>query len=399
MYRLILARALFSKRDPDVAGDASGQDEPVAHDVLTARALNRATLARQLLLDRTDRSVLDVVHHLVGMQAQVPLNPYLGLWSRLRDFAPDDLGRLLLDRQVVRIVAMRGTLHLLTADDCLLLRPLMQPVLDAELARHRDYGPALAGVDLTPVLAFARTFLAERARTGPELRDAFAAHFPDLDAPALAYACRNHLAFVQVPPRGVWGRTAQVTSTTAEAWLGRPLVAHPSIDAVVLRYLGAFGPATVADVSSWSRLTGMREVIERLRPGLQTFRDEGGRELFDLPDAPRPDPDSPAPPRFLPEYDNVLLSHADRSRFVREDRRDQPWSAGTIHGTVLHDGTLAGTWNIARDRASGSATLVIDHVRLGARDLSSITAEGLRFLRFHEAGATSHDVRPSLCAS
>jgi hypothetical protein len=371
----------------------------VARDVLTAKALNRATLDRQLLLGRSQRSVLDVVHHLVGMQAQVPLNPYLGLWSRLDHFAPDDLGRLLLDRQVVRIVVMRGTLHLVTADDCLLLRPLMQPVLDAELARHRDYGPALAGVDLTPVLTFARTFLAERARTGTELRDAFAGRFPDLDAAALTYACRNRLAFVQVPPRGVWGRRARVTSTTAEAWLGRPLVADPSIDAVVLRYLGAFGPSTVADISSWSRLTGMREVVERLRPGLRTFLDECGRELFDLPDAPRPDPDAPAPPRFLPEYDNVLLSHADRSRFVGEDRRGRPWSAHTIHGTVLHDGMFAGTWNIERDRSSGAATLLFDHVRLTARARASITAEGLRFLDFHEAGATSHDVRLNLCES
>jgi hypothetical protein len=379
-------------------GDGTGgHDEPVAPDVLTAKALNRATLDRQLLLVRSARSVLDVVHHLVGMQAQVPLNPYIGLWSRLEPFAPDALGQLMLDRLVVRIVAMRGTLHLVTADDCLLLRPLMQPVLDAELARHRDYGPALAGVDLTPVLVFATTLLAERPRTGTELRDAFAVRFPDLDAPALAYACRNRLAFVQVPPRGVWRRSAQVTSTTAEAWLGRPLVANPSIDTVVLRYLGAFGPATVADVTSWSRLTGMREVVERLRPGLRTFVDERGRELFDLPDAPRPDPDSPAPPRFLPEYDNVLLSHADRSRFVREERRGQPWSARTIHGTVLHDGTVAGTWNIQRDPASGAATLVVDHVRLGVRAKASITAEGLSFLGFHEAGAASHDVRLALC--
>ncbi len=342
------------------------QDEPVTADVLGSRALNRATLERQLLLRRSDLPVLATIEHLVGMQAQVPLNPYIGLWSRLERFDPDELGRLLVDREVVRIVAMRGTLHLVTADDCLLLRPLMQPVLDAELARHRDHGPALEGVDLSPVLAHARTFLAERPRTGAELRDEFAARFPDLDAPALAYACRNMLAFVQVPPRGVWGRTGQVTSTTAEAWLGRELVHQPSIDEVVLRYLGAFGPATVADVSSWSRLTGMREVVERLRPRLRAFRDDRGRELFDLPDAPRPDPDTPAPSRFLPEYDNVLLSHADRSRFVRDERQGQPWTAPIIHGTVLHDGTVAGTWHIERDRAAGATTLVVVHAGLNA---------------------------------
>ena len=337
--------------------------------------------------------MLATIRHLVGMQAQVPLNPYIGLWSRLERFDPDELGRLLVDRLVVRIVAMRATLHLVTADDCLLLRPLMQPVLDAELARHRDHGPALEGVDLAPVLAHARTFLAERARTGTELRDEFAARFPDLDAPALAYACRNLLAFVQVPPRGVWGRTAQVASTTAEAWLGRELISKPSIDEVVLRYLGAFGPATVADVSSWSRLTGMREVVERLRPRLRVFVDERGRELFDLPDAPRPDPDTPAPPRFLPEYDNVLLSHADRSRFVRDDRRNQSWTALIIQGTVLQDGTIAGTWHIERDRASGTTTLAVVHAGLGARAQASVTAEGRRFLRFHEAGAASHEIR------
>jgi hypothetical protein len=368
----------------------------MTRDVLTAKALNRATLARQLLLRRSRQSPLETIEHLVGMQAQVPLNPYIGLWSRLEHFAPDELGQLLLDRRVVRIVVMRGTLHLVTADDCLLLRPLMQPVLDAELARHRDYGPPLTGVDLGPALAFAREFLAERARTGKELREAFAERFPDLDAAAVAYACRNLLALVQVPPRGLWGRTAQVASTTAEAWLGRSLIAEPSIDDVdtaVLRYFDAFGPATVADVSSWSRLTGMREVVERLRPRLRTFVDEQGRELFDVADAPRPDRETPAPSRFLPEYDNVLLSHADRSRFIRADRLGRSWPATIIHGTVLHDGTIAGTWHIERDRTCATATLVVAHVRLNARAQAAITAEGKRFLRFYEAGATSHDVR------
>jgi hypothetical protein len=186
-----------------------------------------------------------------------------------------------------------------------------------------------------------------------------------------------------------------VTSTTAEAWLGRPLVAEPSIDDVVLRYVGAFGPATVADVSSWSRLPGMRQVVERVRPRLRTFVDERARELFDLPEAPRPDPDTPAPSRFLPEYDNLLLSHADRSRFIRDDRRGRSWPARIIRGTVLHDGTIAGTWHIVRDRASGSATLAVDHVQLNTRAQTSIAAEGRRFLGFHEPASTSHDVRLS----
>jgi hypothetical protein len=346
----------------------------VTVEVLSNGALNRATLARQLLLRRSDLSTLDAVEHLVGLQAQVPLNPYTGLWSRLEGFQPEDLAELLWDRRVVRIVVMRGTIHLVSADDGLLLRPLVQPVLDQELARHADYASALEGVDLEPVLAFARPLLAERPRSGPELRAAMAERFPAHNAAALAFACRNRLALVQVPPRGVWGQTLQVTSTTAESWLGRPLVGDPSIDDVVLRYFAAFGPATVADVTAWCRLTGMREVVDRLRPKLRTFRDERGRELFDLPDAPRPDPDVPAPPRFLPEYDNLLLSHADRSRFglVRPPR-----VTGLGHGAVLSDGFVCGTWRL------NGATLMVTHLdRLTKRATDALAAEARRLLRF-----------------
>ena len=358
-------------------------------DVLSRRALNRATLKRQLLLRRAALSPLDAVERLVGLQAQIPLNPYTALWSRLEGFRPEALAELLEQRQVVRIAVMRATIHLVSADDCLLLRPLMQAVLDAELARYRD----LRGVDVDAVLAFARELVAEGPRSGGELRAALAERFPRHDAADLAYACRNLLAFVQVPPRGVWGQASQVRSTTAETWLGRPLVSRPSIDDVVLRYFAAFGPATVADLSTWSRLTGLREVVERLRPRLLTFRDERGRELFDLPDAPRPDPDTPAPVRFLPEYDNVLLSHADRTRFIGSNDRPRLGSVtGPIHGSVLHDGFAFGLWRLERD--AGSATLVINHVRRTTkRAAAAVAAEGRRFLRFVAAEADEHDVR------
>jgi hypothetical protein len=373
-----------------------GQDHGMPPDVLDARALGRATLERQLLLRRSGMSPLAAVDHLVGMQAQVPLNPYLGLWSRLDGFRPDDVAALLLDRRVVRIVVMRGTIHLVTAEDCLLLRPLVQPVLDAELARHPDFGPALRGVDLEPVLAFARPLLAERPHTGAQLRRALAERFPDLDAAALAYACRNRLAFVQVPPRGVWGQSGQVTSTTAEAWLGRaPATRHSrSIDEVVLRYLAAFGPATVADVTTWCRLTGLREVVERLRPQLRTFADERGRELFDVPDGPLPDPATAAPPRYLPEYDNLLLSHADRSRVVPAELRGRDLSAaGKVQGSVLSDGSLCGVWRIDRDKATGAATLVVSlAVGLTAGAVDGLAEEGLAMVRFHEPAAAVHDV-------
>jgi hypothetical protein len=359
----------------------------VAADVLSLRALGRATLARQLLLERAAMPALDAVRHLVGLQAQVPLNPYTGLWSRLEGFRPEELSELLETRRVVRIVVMRGTLHLVTADDALVLRPLVQPILDKELANHPDYGPPTRDVDFGPVLGFARALVAERPHSGGELRAAMAERFPEHDAASLAFACRNLLAFVQVPPRGVWGRTAQVTSTTAEAWLGRPLVERPPLDDVVLRYLAAFGPATVADVTAWSRLAGLRAVIERLRPTLRTFRDERGRELFDLPDAPRPDADTPAPPRFLPEYDNVLLSHADRSRIASDDdRRRLGRTGGMGYGAVLDDGVLWGTWRL------DAAALHIAYAEpRPKRALAAVAAEGRRLLRF--LGTEVRDVR------
>jgi Winged helix DNA-binding domain len=364
-------------------------------DVLTTQELNRATLTRQLLLARSDLSVPEAVTHLVGLQAQVPLDPYTALWSRLARFRPEQLSEPLVERKVVRVTVMRATIHLVGAEDCLLLRPLMQPVLDAELARHRDHSPALEGVELEPVLSFARALLTERPRTGPELRAALAERFPLHDAAALAYACRCLLALVQVPPRGVWGKTSQVTVTTADAWLGRPLVARPKLDDVVLRYFRAFGPAAVSDVTTWCRLAGMREVVERLRPRLRPFRDENGRELFDLPEAPRPDPDAPAPPRFLPEYDNLLLSHADRSRVVPHDVRAALGRAGGIgYGSVLSDGLACGVWRLERDRASGGAVLDVRLVaRRTRRAIAAIEAEGRRYLRLAAADAASHEVR------
>jgi hypothetical protein len=360
--------------------------------VLGSRALNRATLERQLLLRRSGMAVLDAVEHLVGLQAQVPLNPYTALWSRLERFHPDSLARLLEDRYVVRLPLMRATIHLVSAEDCLTLRPLVQPVLDAELARHPEYGPALRHVDLEPVLAVAQRLLADRPHTGPELRAALGEQFPGANAAALAYACRNRLTLLQVPPRGLWDRTARVTSTTAEAWLGRPLNPNPSLESAVLRYLAAFGPASVADVGTWCRLTGLRDVVEHLRPQLRAFRDERGRELFDLPDAPRPDPEVPAPPRFLPEYDNLLLSHADRGRFLG-DRKRLSAVRGPVQGAVLSDGMICGVWRIEHARDGERAALVVEHVvRLPKRASAAVAAEGRRYLRF-VAGDASDQVR------
>lgn len=333
-------------------------------------------------------SALEALEHLVGLQAQVPLNPYTALWSRLEGFRSDELSRLLEKRRVVRIGVMRATIHLVSADDSLLLRPLLQPVLDGVLARHPRSGPALAGVDLRPVLSFARRLLAERPYNGRDLRAALHERFPDLDAAALADAVHIRLACIQPPPRGLWGRKAEVRWTTVESWLGRPLARKPSVEEIVLRYLGAFGPASAADVATWSRLTGIPAVIERLRPQLRAFTDERGRELVDLPAAPRPDPDTPAPTRFLPEYDNVLLSHADRSRVISaEDRAVLSRAGGVGYGSVLVDGFARAVWRLEGEE------LVVSHLPLTKGARSAVATEGRRLLRFLAADAAAHDVR------
>ena len=330
---------------------------------------------------------------LVGLQAQVPRDPYVALWSRVAGLQAEELSALLEERRVVRTVAMRGTIHLLSAEDALSLRPL-----DAAGARRGARAAPGARADdsatstSAPRSAAARDLLDERPLTTAELRASLAERFPQLDAPAAAYACRCLLALVQVPPRGLWGRSGTVRLATLEGWLGRPLDAAPSLDEVVLRYLGAFGPASAADVAAWSRLTGLRAVLERLRPQLLTFQDERGRELFDLPDAPRPDPTTPAPPRFLPEYDNVLLSHADRSRFVPRGEQASAVRGrlgrvpGLGHGGVLHDGRFVGLW-----RAEDGALVVRHAVALGSRAQASLAAEGRRLLGF--LGEDAGDVR------
>jgi hypothetical protein len=312
------------------------------------RALNRALLARQLLLTRASMSVPDAVEHLIGQQAQSPPDPYIGLWSRLERFDPLELGAMLEDRTAVRAALMRATLHLVTSSDAAFLRPLVESVLERTFRSGSPFGRRLADVDLDEVVAVGRALLDEAPRTRAELVAAFAERWPEADADAMGYAIQYLVPLAQIPPRGVWGRSGRATWAPLASWIDRPLEARPSIDRLVLRYLGAFGPATVADMQSWSGLTRMREVFDRLRPELRVDRNEAGRELFDLPDGPRPDPDTPAPPRFLPEYDNVALGLADRTRIVDdEDRTRLMAEAGmrTVQ-TFLLAGRGAGTWTL-----------------------------------------------------
>jgi hypothetical protein len=361
-------------------------------DVLGSRALNRALLARQGLLERSGKAVSETIERLVGMQAQEPQDPYVGLWSRLDGFRTDDLSELIAGRRAVRAPLMRGTIHLVTERDCLSIHPITQPI--RARAFKSPWGNGLAGADVKEVVAAGLELLGDRPRTRAELSALLGPRWPQADPLALAYAVTFHAPLVQVPPRGLWGARAQATWAPADDWLGEELRPDASPDPLVLRYLGAFGPATVADMRTWSGLTGLREVFERLRPDLRTFRDERGKELFDLPDAPLPHPDTPAPPRFLPEYDNVTLSHADRSRILNGQGPGLPLPRGVALGTLLVDGFYRANWRV--EEANGIATLIIDRFAPLPTDppeaMEQILEEAGRLLTFVAPGATKHDV-------
>lgn len=355
--------------------------------MFSGRALNRATLDRQMLLARSDRSSLEIIEHLGGMQAQSPLAPYVGLWARQEGFAADELAGLLADRQAVRASAMRATVHLLSARDFLWVRPLVDSVLSGAF-NSSPFARNLAGLDVAEVRAVGRALIEERPQARRELRLAMGERWPDRDPDSLAYSITFLEPVVQVPPRGLWGQNGPAAWTMGPLWLGEALDPAPSIDALVLRYLGAFGPATVRDIQLWCGLTRLREVVERQKADLVVLRGEDGAELFDLPDAPRPDPDTPAPVRFLPEYDNLLLSHADRSRVIRGKRRvPLPPGNGATYGTVLVDGFWHATWKITR--AAGAATLTVTpFAPLTTADDEAVIAEGARLLAFTDPIAT-----------
>jgi hypothetical protein len=357
-------------------------------EVLSRRALNRALLERQMLLRHATLSAAEAIEHLVGMQAQAPNAPYVGLWTRLEGFQHEELARLLTGREAVRTLLMRTTLHLVTARDCLAIRPVVQPVLERGLYTGSPFGRNLQGMDMESLLAAGRALLEEQPRTTAALGKMLHERWPERDATSLAHAVRYLLSLVQIPPRGIWGAGGQATWTTVESWLGRPVAEESAPDTVVLRYLAAFGPATVKDIQAWCWLTRLSEVVERLRARLHTFRDEQGNELFDLPDAPRPDPATPAAPRFLPEYDNVLLSHADRTRIISDVHRERVFTKGA----VLIDGFVHGTWKIMRQR-SATILQIESFDPLAAPDRTAVAEEGERLLAFVAAGAQTHDIQ------
>lgn len=352
-------------------------------EVLSQRALNRALLARQMLLERAPMAPLAALAYLTGLQAQVPSDPYTALWSRLADFDPVALSGLIATRRAVRMATLRATLHLHVATDAVPFRAWVQPVLTRTLIAT-EFGKATKGVDLDALTAIGAAAVEKMPMTLAALRPILSEAFPDYDATALSYAFHYSAPLIQVPPRGLWRKGGQPKVTTAKAWLGKEGRAIATEKAVI-RYLAAFGPASVADMQAWSGLTKLGPAFAALRPKLVTFRDATGRELFDLPDAPRPDEDAPAPPRFLPVYENAILGFANRERILAGvPPRAVPQNLNVR--SFLIDGFVAGFWKT--EEAKGKATLTLEpFAKLAKKHERALTEEGLRLTAFLEPEA------------
>ena len=327
---------------------------------------------------------VEAVQRLAGMQAQEPRPPFVGLWSRLEGFARDDLIGALGDGSAVRGLLMRATLHTVSAGDFRAFRPAVQSVLSAAYAgvdkRRRE------GVDVDAVLPVARELLAEEPRTFNELRALLSERFPDANERGLGYAARTHLALTMVPTDDRWGFPRDAKFALAEAGDDR----SPAM--LVRRYLGAFGPASAADAQTWSGLRGVAAVLEEM-DDLERFEDGQGRTLFDLPDAPRPDADVPAPVRFLPEFDNLVLAYDDRSRVIEDAHRPLVTTKNLrVKATFLVDGRVAGTWKSMRKGKKASLDLE-PFGKPRKKDLTALMTEGEQLLRFVEEDAATFDIK------
>lgn len=359
--------------------------------VLGVRALNRATLQRQLLLQRARMPALAAVEHLVGLQAQVPAVPYTALWNRLTDFDPEELAGLMRRRAVVRMALMRSTLHLVSARDALGLRARMAPVLARTFA-GTTWSKRLPDDAVDDVLAHARVLLEERPRTRAEIGRLLHERWPEVDGETLGMAATYLLPLVQPTPRGLWGQSGQARWELVGSWLGTEPGSGTPIEDVILRFLEAYGPASVRDVQTWCGLTRLGEVADRLGNALRRYRTESGVVLLDVPDAVLPDPDTPAPPRFLPEYDNGLLAYADRSRVVAEaDHVPMLGGPGGHVGTLLADGFVSATWAVRRT-GSRAVVDIRPSMPIPVAHDADIQAEAARLLQFLAPGA-DHDVR------
>jgi hypothetical protein len=354
---------------------------------LSARAVNRATLARQMLLERADVGAVEAVARLAGMQGQEPKHPYVGLWSRLEEFADEDLTSAIRDREVVRATLYRGTLHLVTAEDYLRFRNTVSPVLEAGL---RMLGDRADGLEPAKVIAAAEKLLAKEPLTFTEVRDALVRKFPKVNDRALGFTTRMMVPLVMYPTDTRWSWSANARFTPAGDWLGAKIRRSAVPEELVVRYLEAFGPATPADFQTWSGLPKAKPLFDQLE--LEEFTDESGKTLYDVPAGPRPDPDTPAPVRFLPEFDNLLLAHAKRERIIADEHRSAVYTKNLrVKSTYLVDGLVAGLWTAEKKR--GVATLTLTPFgRTLKKTATELECEGSALLRFLEPDAKTYEV-------
>ena len=356
---------------------------------MTLRDLNRATLARQMLLAREKRPVLKAIEQLLGLQAQLPRPPFTGLWSRLQGFARADLAAAVNKRTVVRGTSMRGTIHLMTAADFLKFRACLQPSLD--LGMRAILKERADSLDLPALLAVARAYFGQ-PHTFEQARDHLVAKFPRGDERAMGYVARMGVPLVQVPSTDAWAYAAQAAFVSAETWLKKPVAACGALEPIVLRYLAAYGPATVKDAQAWTGLWNLEPAFASLGSKLVTVPGPFGKSLYDLPDAPRPDADTPAPVRFLPEWDSVIVTRADERIVAKADRPRVFLPGLRIAALVLVDGMAAASWKVSA--TSKKATLQIETFKAWpAAVRREVAAEGEALLRFVEPDVTTYDMK------
>jgi hypothetical protein len=349
---------------------------PATATPISERALNRATLARQGLLERQPVDATAMLRHLIGLQGQVHSAPYVGLWSRLAAFTVADLEALLLNRRAVRATVMRSTLHVLLAEDFLAIRPLIDPI--ATRGFRTNHLKPLEGAEVEEVRAASRALLDAEALTPQALGRRLQARWPDIDPIALSMPARFLEPVVHVPPAGLWGATKAPELTRARRWLGRDPGPPIDFDALVLRYLAAFGPASGNDFNAWSGLSGGPAAMARLRGQLVALAGPDGRELFDLPEAPRPSEATPAPVRFLPDYDNVIVGYADRSRILPPVAAKGLWRANGLRPAFMVDGMVRGSWKLTAGKAARLEVAWFEP--LGRRAEAALRREGRALL-------------------
>jgi hypothetical protein len=312
--------------------------------ILTERQLNRTLLLRQHLLSRVSLTPTAMIEHLVGLQAQDQLPPFLGLAARLESFDPYAVSAQLESSELVRLSSLRSTIHMHTAADAALIRAWAQPVHDFYTQRIEIVRPA---AQLEGFAAAVEDVLALGALPNAALEAGLVEHYPGIPAKALGLRARNELPLVQLPPRGLWKGSGGLVYDLLPRWTGVPPVVADDVvpdlaPQIVRRYLLAYGPATAADITTWSSLTRLGPVVKRIE-GLVTYRDEAGKTLYDVPDAPLATGEEHAPVRLLGKFDNVWLSHANRERITAKGTRKE-WAFGGGGSVILAGGHLVGLW-------------------------------------------------------